>query len=139
MERARRGSKSASEVAEDLVEAAIEGAQLPAVEAGGEEPPPAPIEANFAQVEARVEKPPPPPVEPEMAEAEAIVEAAVESAEIPASEPERELATVGAPKRVRASRAKSAPKAAPVLVDVHAVTEKPELPRRGWWQRLTQP
>ena len=131
--------ESASEVAEDLVEAAIEGAQLPAVEAGGEEPPPAPIEANFAQVEARVEEPPPPPVEPEMAEAEAIVEAAVESAEIPASEPERELATVGAPKRVRASRAKSAPKAAPVLVDVHTVTEKPESPRRGWWQRLTQP
>jgi ribonuclease E len=112
--------ESAAEMAEDLVEAAIEGAEIPAVEARPEEPPPA-------------------PVQPELAEAEAIVEAAIESAAIPTVQPERELATVGAPKRARPSRAKSAPKPAPVSVDVHAVTEKPESPRRGWWQRLTQP
>jgi ribonuclease E len=112
--------ESAAEVAEELVEAAIEGAEMPAVE-------------------IRNEAPPPPPFEPEAAEAEAIVEAAVESAEIPEFKPEPELAIVSAPKRVRASRAKPAPKTAPVAIDVHAITEKPESPRRGWWQRLTQP
>ena len=113
----------AAEVAEELVEAAIEGAEMPAVAVRAEEPPPA-------------------PPEPEIAEAEAIVEAAVESAEIPAAEPEPvpELETAAAPpKRARASRAKSEPKPIPPPIDVHAVIDKPETPRRGWWQRLTQP
>ena len=113
----------AAEVAEELVEAAIEGAEMPAVVARAEEPPPA-------------------PPEPEMAEAEAIVEAAIESAEIPAIEPEPmpELETaVAPPKRARASRAKSEPQPVPPAIDVHAVINKPETPRRGWWQRLTQP
>ena len=109
----------AAEMAEDLVEAAIEGAEMPAVEAQAEAPSPA-------------------PVEPAMAEAEAMVEAAVESAEIPVVEPEPEPEPTAAPKRARPSRAK-APKPAPALVDVLAVTDKPEAPRRGWWQRLTQP
>ncbi|HEV2188912.1 MAG TPA: Rne/Rng family ribonuclease [Stellaceae bacterium] len=113
----------AAEVAEELVEAAIEGAEMPAVAVRAEEPPPAPPEL-------------------EIAEAEAIVEAAVESAEIPAAEPEPvpELETAAAPpKRARASRAKSEPKPIPPPIDVHAVIDKPETPRRGWWQRLTQP
>ena len=109
----------AAEMAEDLVEAANEGAEMPAVESHAEAPSPA-------------------PVEPAMAEAEAMVEAAVESAEIPVVEPDPEPEPTAAPKRARPSRAK-APKPAPALVDVLAVTDKPEAPRRGWWQRLTQP
>ncbi|HXP02913.1 MAG TPA: ribonuclease E/G [Stellaceae bacterium] len=115
--------ESTAEVAEELVEAAIESAEMPALEVSHEEP----LRAT---------------IEPGMAEAEAIVEAAVESAEIPVAEPKPalELETVGAPpKRARASRAKSAPKPAPPAIDVRAVTDKPETPRRGWWQRLTQP
>jgi hypothetical protein len=129
-------------MAEELVEAAIEGAEMPAVEARAAEPAVGfephiveRAEPAEAPVQARIEEPLPAPVSPESAEAEAMVEAAVESAEIPAAEPEPAVA----PKRARASRAKTAPKSEPVLVDVHAITDKPEAPRRGWWQRLTQP
>jgi hypothetical protein len=31
------------------------------------------------------------------------------------------------------------PEPVPLPVDVHAIIEKPTSPRRGWWQRLTQP
>jgi ribonuclease E len=126
----------AAEVAEELVEAAIESAEMPAIETSHEEPLRVTVAPERPAVEVASVEPPPAPVEPGIAEAEAIVEAAIEGAEVPASEPE--LETVGAPpKRVRAPRAKSAPK--PVPIDVHAVIEKPETPRRGWWQRLTQP
>ena len=132
----------AAEVAEGLVEAAIESAEMPAAEASHQEPPRPTIEPELPAVDVSVEEPPPVLAEPEFADAEAIVEAAIESAEIPAAEPEPvlELETVGAPpKRVRASRAKSAPRPEPAPIDVRAVTDKPETPRRGWWQRLTQP
>jgi hypothetical protein len=129
-------------MAEELVEAAIEGAEMPAVEARAVEPAigfePQVVERAApaeAPVEAQTGELQPAPVEPEVVEAEALVEAAVESAEIPAAEPELAVA----PKRARASRAKTAPKSEPVLVDVRAVSDKPEAPRRGWWQRLTQP
>jgi ribonuclease E len=135
-------AESPAEMAEELVEAAIEGAEMPAVEARAAEPAVGfephiveRAEPAGAPVEARTEEPLPAPVAPESVEAEAMVEAAVESAEIPAAEPEPAVA----PKRARASRAKPAPKSEPVLVDVHAITDKPEAPRRGWWQRLTQP
>jgi ribonuclease E len=134
--------ESAAEVAEELVEAAIEGAEMPAIEVSHEEAPRAMVDQEMPAVEASAEEPLPALLEPEITQAEAIVEAAIESAEIPVSEPEPEpeLETAGAPpKRARASRAKSAAKPAPMPIDVHAVTEKPETPRRGWWQRLTQP
>jgi hypothetical protein len=37
-----------------------------------------------------------------------------------------------------AVRERRAPGETPEGVDVHAVTEKPSSPRRGWWQRLIQ-
>jgi ribonuclease E len=114
--------------AEAVVEAAIESAEIP-VEIGDREPPPAAPEPSV----------------PELApsQVEALVEAAIEGAEIPpvedepaAGEPEREFepAMANGDPPVR-----SAAEPMPVPVDVHAVTEKPEAPRRGWWQRLTQP
>ena len=80
----------------------------------------------------------------EPAPAEAIVEAAVESAEIPPVElePERELETVdagnGAHKEAEAEPPAHRQPAVPEGVDIHAVTEKPVSPRRGWWTRLIQ-
>jgi ribonuclease E len=130
--------ESAAQAAEELVEAAIEGAEMPAVEASYEELPPRTVEPEMPAVEATAEAPRPAPVEPAMAEAEGLVEAAVESAEIPARAPEPALDTAIAPKRTRAPRVKAVPKPEPAI-DIHPVTEKPETPRRGWWQRLTQP
>jgi ribonuclease E len=111
--------------AEALVEAAIEGAEIPLVEM-------APSEAVL--VETKAEAP----------EVEVVVEAELESAEISLVEPqlERELETVDAPSASAepeaASRERRAQREAPEGVDVHAITEKPSSPRRGWWQRLIQ-
>jgi hypothetical protein len=80
-----------------------------------------------------------------------MVEAAIESAEIPPvepepePEPERELATVdagnGVHKEAEAEPEPPPSRPQPVVpegVDIHAVTEKPAAPRRGWWTRLIQ-
>jgi hypothetical protein len=58
------------------------------------------------------------------------------------SEPERELETVGAGNGAQADletdrNSRRAP-VVPEGVDIHAVTEKPASPRRGWWTRLIQ-
>ena len=119
----------AEAAAEAVVEAAIEGAEIPAVEIGTHEPSPQPVEVAAPEVEA-------------------MVEAAIESAEIPPApaepEPVRAAAAVGngRPSRRKSAAAEPAPLPAepvPLPVDVHAIVEKPASPRRGWWQRLTQP
>jgi len=129
------------EAAEAMVEAAIEGAEIPSEAAadenagGGEMPSPFDV---------------PEPVEIEKHTAEVMVEAAVESApapaEEPAAEPERVLETVAAGNGAAQeaedepepeSRSRREP-VVPEGVDVHAVTEKPASPRRGWWTRLIQ-
>jgi hypothetical protein len=76
-----------------------------------------------------------------------MVEAAIESAEIPPvePEPERELETVGAGNGATA-KAEAEPEPPPSRrqpvvpegVDIHPITEKPASPRRGWWTRLIQ-
>ena len=128
-----------AEAAEEVVEAAIEGAPIPSFENGHDEHV-APIAAAAA------------------AEAvEELVEAAIESAAIPpvAAEPEPELERESKPERepepeqerepaleiaAAGNGATAKPAAAPSSpADVHAVTEKPESPRRGWWNRLIQP
>jgi ribonuclease E len=138
--------------AEAMVEAAIEGAEIPSEAAadenagGGEMPSPfdvpEPVEVTDVAEAVEVEKP----------AAEVMIEAAVESApmrvEEPEAEPERVLETVGAgngaspqaeveaePELEPHSRRESV---VPEGVDVHAVTEKPASPRRGWWTRLIQ-
>jgi ribonuclease E len=144
------GAEGASEAearAEVLVEAAIEGAEIPAGDAPYEEFPPPPIaHAEPAVATAEIEPSP----------AEELVEAAIESAEIPPVEPEpvepepvvaapeRELETVAAGNGA-APDAQAAPvgrgRGEPVVpegVDIHPVTEKPSSPKRGWWTRLTQ-
>ncbi|HUI35006.1 MAG TPA: Rne/Rng family ribonuclease [Stellaceae bacterium] len=129
--------ESAPEMVEDMVEAAIEGAEIPAVEAVAVAEIPESLPAVEPAVAAET---PPTPVGPATADAEAIVEAAIESSEIPAAEPGPMPEPANAPpKRVRASRAKSEPRPTPPAIDVHPVIDKPETPRRGWWQRLTQP
>jgi ribonuclease E len=153
------------EAAEAVVEAAIESAEIPPFE-GREEPVPIAAEAAAPSVdelaadeivEAAIESAEIPPIEgheepaPLVAEAEApaielLVEAAIESAEIPfveepTVEPERILETVGAGGNGADSEpepARRAPRQRPEGVDVHAVTEKPSSPRRGWWTRLIQ-
>jgi ribonuclease E len=145
-------------VAEGMVEAAIEGAAIPAEhDSGGETPSP------FHTYDAGGGEIPSPFAAPaeDMARAaieepviEEIVEAAIESAEIPPVEPTpepepepqpaRELETVAAgnggsaeaepPSGSRSRREPSVPEG----VDIHAVTEKPSSPRRGWWTRLIQ-
>jgi ribonuclease E len=119
------GEEAAEEFAEAMVEAAIEGAEIPP----GEPEPVEPTPVMAVQDEPAVE---------------AMVEAAIESAEIPATEPEpepeRELETVA--EGNGAAEAEAAPRRAPAPppegVDIHAVTEKPSSPRRGWWTRLIQ-
>jgi len=120
---------------EAIVEAAIEGAAIPPAGTAVEEPLPAPIEFEAPAVAAIVEEP----------AGETLVEAAIESAEIPSlvaepAAPERAyvLDTVTAEEVPRPKR-RAAPLNPPAAEDVHAVTEKPASPRRGWWQRLTQP
>jgi hypothetical protein len=93
-----------------------------------------------------------------------LVEAAIESAEIPLVEPEiteaepetePEIETEPQPERVLETAvvgygvsaeaepeppqdARRMPPSPPEGVDIHAVTEKPSSPRRGWWTRLIQ-
>jgi ribonuclease E len=131
----------AEEAAEAMVEAAVEGAEIPSEAAadenagGGEMPSPFDM---------------PEPAEVAQPAAEATVEVAVESApapvEEPEPEPERVLETVGAGNGVP-PQAEAEPEPEPRSrrehlvpegVDVHAVTEKPAAPRRGWWTRLIQ-
>jgi ribonuclease E len=127
------------EAAEAMVEAAIEGAEIPseavaAEDAGGGEMP-SPFDVpELAEI---TEKP----------AVEVMVEAAVESApapvEEPEPEPERVLETVGAGNGSEPEASEPEPRSrreqvVPEGVDVHAVTEKPASPRRGWWTRLIQ-
>jgi hypothetical protein len=84
-----------------------------------------------------------PTIEPPAAEA--VPEAAVERDETLPSEPgpERELETVTAGNGGEAEpepgpQSRRAPAVVPEGVDLHAVTEKPASPRRGWWTRLIQ-
>jgi ribonuclease E len=148
-QRTRDGAENGAEPApaEELVVAAIEGAEIPADAGGGEIPSP------FRSYDAGGDENPsssetPEPVAVEEPVVEQLVEAAVESAEIPTieptPEPERELETVAAgnggaveAEPRPAARSRRAP-AVPEGVDLHAVTEKPESPRRGWWTRLIQ-
>ncbi len=121
--------------AEAMVEAAIEGGEIPSE--GSEIPAPQPPYEEPEPVETVVE----------VAPAEAMVEAAIESAEIPPvePEPERELETVGAGNGATA-KAEAEPEPPPSRrqpvvpegVDIHPITEKPASPRRGWWTRLIQ-
>ncbi|HWD57270.1 MAG TPA: Rne/Rng family ribonuclease [Stellaceae bacterium] len=134
--------QAGEQAAEHLVEAAIEGGEIPTVageEAGGEIPSPFAIAEPEAAGEDTVE---------------AVVEAAIESAEIPPVEPEPQSAPEPEPERALeiagagngaaeeepepAPHGPRAPAMPPEGVDVHAVTEKPSAPRRGWWNRLTQ-
>jgi ribonuclease E len=127
-----------AEAAEEVVEAAIEGAPIPAFENGHDE--------HIVPIA----------VAPAAEMAEELVEAAIEGAAIPpiAAEPlqqfepepglEREPEAEREPERVleiavAGNGAAAEPAAAaPSPVDVHAVTEKPDSPRRGWWNRLIQ-
>ncbi|HXC27836.1 MAG TPA: Rne/Rng family ribonuclease [Stellaceae bacterium] len=136
-------------------DAAENGAQMPveaSLEASGEsdetqEDSGGEMPSPFIVLEPTGSEPAAPePVEIEPEAAEELVVAAVESAEIPAVEPEpvRELETVaagngGAVEAEPAPRPRRPRAAAPTEgVDIHAVTEKPESPRRGWWTRLIQ-
>jgi ribonuclease E len=155
--RGRRGGRwrNRDEAAENGAEEASAEASSDAIaegeaehEDGGSEMP-----SSFtAPEQAAPEQAMPQPVAVEPEAAEELVAAAVESAEIPAVEPElepvRELETVGAgnggaaeaePEPKPAARSRRPRAAAPTEgVDIHAVTEKPETPRRGWWTRLIQ-
>ncbi|HWB48403.1 MAG TPA: Rne/Rng family ribonuclease, partial [Stellaceae bacterium] len=147
-----------------MVEAAIEGAEIPPAP-HDEILPGAHGEIPFA---AHDEIPPAPHDEPSMSAAAAVdapadevpadevsVADAAESTPIPppGPEPERErerepepvLEAVGAgngaaPEAAAEAEPPPAPRqpAVPEGVDIHAVTEKPAAPRRGWWTRLIQ-
>jgi hypothetical protein len=136
-----------------MVEASVEGTAAPAEDGGDEMPSPfwtydagggeipSPFEAPAEEVaQAAIEEP----------VAEEIVQAAIEGAEIPPvepmpepeREPEPELETAGAG---NGGSAEAEPPSGsggeahlPEGVDIHAVTEKPASPRRGWWTRLIQ-
>ena len=136
----------AAEAAEIVVEAAIEGAEIPSVEFGAYEPP-AEVPEREARPEPEIEAPEPASQEVEAPWVEPMIEAAIESAEIPPAEPEpaepepeRVLETVAA-NGGDGGPADTRPMAipTPLPADVHAITQKPASPRRGWWQRLTQP
>jgi ribonuclease E len=132
---------------EMFVEAAIDGAEIPPVEIGSPEPMAEPAAAELSEL---------------------LVEAAVESAVIPqvngtgangaeAAAPARRprarrprkaaLEPEAIPVEAQVPEAAAEPEPEPELppvpvpfpVDVHPVMEKPASPRRGWWQRLTQP
>ena len=122
--------EAGAEAAEDVVAAAIEGAEIPPVEPANEEPALAAAEAEAMVgenlVEAAVESAEIQAVEEPVAEPERVLEVAVAGDAAPEPEPEPALGAPGAPHQ------------APAGVDVHAVTEKPEAPRRGWWNRLIQ-
>jgi ribonuclease E len=133
--------EGAEDVAEAMVEAAIESAEIPLLAPEHDEPRSIVAEAEAPAVEIFVEAP-----------AETFVKAPIERAESlllvereSEPEPERELEVVaagdGASSKVDnepASRLRRVPTAALEGVDVHAVTEKPTSPRRGWWTRLIQ-
>ncbi len=121
------GEQISAEGAEDMVEAAIEGAAIPSVENGHHdfEHPPA---AGPEPIAVEIDKPP----------AVELVEAAIESAAIPSVEPEPERKPEPAFETVSAGNGAHAAAAASSPVDVHAITEKPASPRRGWWNRLIQ-
>jgi hypothetical protein len=131
--------------ADEMVEAAIESAEIPSHEAPHEVPEPRETVVEAAPAEVAVEAAPA-ELLAEPAPAEVMVEAAIESAEIPPvePEPERELETVdagnGAHREVDAEPETSSHRqpAVPEGVDIHAVTEMPVSPRRGWWPRLIQ-
>jgi len=154
--------ETAGEVAEAAAEDAVEEAARPVVDgeprAAAEPEPeaaepmtmePALAEPESAEPEsAEPESPEPESAEPEPAPAEPAVAEAV-APEPPPAEPvpaqaERELEPVAAGNGAQpepAVEAKPRAHRAPSLsegVDVHAVTEKPSSPRRGWWQRLIQ-
>ena len=150
--------------AEEMVEAAIEGAAIPAEDGGGEMPSPFRIyQAGGGEIPSAFQGPfqgpfeAPPATVIEEPAVEEIVEAAIESAEIPPvepapapepapepePEPERELETVaagngGTAEAEPGARSRHEPPSVPEGVDIHAVTEKPASPRRGWWTRLIQ-
>jgi ribonuclease E len=132
--------------ADELVTAAVEGAGIPVESDGSESPPPfRSYDVGGGDIPSSPEAPGPVVIEEPVAKQ--LVEAAIESAEIPpvepVAEPTRELETVGtgdggeAEPQPAAARSPRAP-AIPEGVDIHAVTEKPESPRRGWWTRLIQ-
>ncbi|HTW53332.1 MAG TPA: Rne/Rng family ribonuclease [Stellaceae bacterium] len=147
--RSRDGAENGAEQApaEELVTAAVEGAEIPPEASGGERPSPfRSYDAGGGEIPSSTGAPEPVAVEEPVVEQ--LVEAAVESAEIPsvapAPEPARELETVAVGNGDRAvaePRPAARPRGAPAVpegVDLHAVTEKPESPRRGWWTRLIQ-
>jgi ribonuclease E len=117
------GVLSAEAVAEEVVEAAIEGAPIPDTETAAEEVAEHVVEAAVASA--------PLPEEP-------IGDAAVPSGEHEHEhDRELELATAtagnGAP-----GPAERKPPVPPPGAQLHSVTEKPTSPRRGWWTRLIQ-
>jgi len=143
--------EGSEEVAEAMVEAAIESAEIPAAEPRYDEPLPIAVVAEppafEAVVEAAIESAAIPLVEhePEPAPERELDTVAARNGAPVEAEPERELETVAAgngaaaeaePELVAGSR--RAPPSVPEGVDVHAVTEKPASPRRGWWTRLIQ-
>jgi ribonuclease E len=153
-----RGETAAAEMAtEEAAETeadseASAGEMVEAVIEGGEMPPHEPSHHEPVHHEPAHEEPEPVHAAAETAPAEAMVEAAAtESAEIapiepePEAEPQRELETVdagnGAHQEAEAEPEPPPSRAQPVVpegVDIHAVTEKPAAPRRGWWTRLIQ-
>ena len=143
--------------AEAMVEAAVQGGETPPDEPSYHEPSyhepvhHEPVHHEPAHREPAHEEPEPVYAAAETPPAEAMVEAAIESAEIPPIEPEpeaepqRELETVdagnGAHQEAEAEPEPPPSRPQPIVpegVDIHAVTEKPAAPRRGWWTRLIQ-
>jgi ribonuclease E len=99
-------------VAETFVEAAIESAEMPPVDhepVGDQAAAPEPVEREPAAAEPARE------LEPAMAGNGAVPEEAG-----------------------RDTRSRREPEPPPEGVDIHPVTEKPAVPRRGWWNRLIQ-
>jgi hypothetical protein len=136
-----------------MVAASVEGTAAPAEDGGGEMPSPfRTYDAGGGEIPSPSEVPAEEVAQAAIEEpvAEEIVAAAIESAEIPPvepmpepeREPQPELETAGAgnggstePEPPSGSAGESH---VPERVDIHAVTEKPASPRRGWWTRLIQ-
>jgi ribonuclease E len=96
-------------------------------------------------VYAELARPEPDAVEIDKPVVETVVEAAIESSAIPPVEIEpvpepMPIAAAGGNGASAEVERKPEPEPAgpPPTVDVHAVTEKPASPRRGWWNRLIQ-